>query len=179
MFGSSVKIRFRPHFFPFTEPSVEWDASCMICGGKGCKVCKGTGWIEISGAGMVNPKVLENVGWDPNELSGYAFGMGIERIAMIRYAINDLRLLYENACIGKLDSTSKKISKVCDKRDKMGIKILGLMVATCVRVLPSGSTPTPHWDMEIFPRNSPPTTAILVLPRVFRIWKTSAPCSYL
>lgn len=96
MFGSSVKIRFRPHFFPFTEPSVEWDASCMICGGKGCKVCKGTGWIEISGAGMVNPKVLENVGWDPNELSGYAFGMGIERIAMIRYAINDLRLLYEN-----------------------------------------------------------------------------------
>lgn len=96
MFGSSVKIRFRPHFFPFTEPSVEWDASCMICGGKGCKVCKGTGWIEISGAGMVNPKVLQNVGWDPNELSGYAFGMGIERIAMIRYAINDLRLLYEN-----------------------------------------------------------------------------------
>ncbi len=96
MFGSSVKIRFRPHFFPFTEPSVEWDATCMNCGGKGCRVCKGTGWIEISGAGMVNPNVLKNVGWDPNELSGYAFGMGIERIAMIRYGINDLRLLYEN-----------------------------------------------------------------------------------
>ncbi|MBQ4481539.1 MAG: phenylalanine--tRNA ligase subunit alpha [Victivallales bacterium] len=96
MFGSNVKIRFRPHFFPFTEPSVEWDASCMACGGKGCKVCKGTGWIEISGAGMVNPQVLRNVGWNPEELSGYAFGMGIERIAMIKYAINDLRLLYEN-----------------------------------------------------------------------------------
>lgn len=96
MFGSNVKIRFRPHFFPFTEPSVEWDASCMVCGGKGCKVCKGTGWIEISGAGMVNPQVLRNVGWDPEQLSGYAFGMGIERIAMIQYAINDLRLLYEN-----------------------------------------------------------------------------------
>ncbi len=96
MFGANVKIRFRPHFFPFTEPSVEWDASCMVCGGKGCKVCKGTGWIEISGAGMVNPHVLRNVGWDPEQLSGYAFGMGIERIAMIQYAINDLRLLYEN-----------------------------------------------------------------------------------
>ena len=96
MFGSNVKIRFRPHFFPFTEPSVEWDASCMACGGKGCKVCKGTGWIEISGAGMVNPQVLRNVGWDPEQLSGYAFGMGIERIAMIQYGINDLRLLYEN-----------------------------------------------------------------------------------
>ena len=96
MFGSNIKIRFRPHFFPFTEPSVEWDASCMACGGKGCKVCKGTGWIEISGAGMVNPQVLRNVGWDPEQLSGYAFGMGIERIAMIQYGINDLRLLYEN-----------------------------------------------------------------------------------
>ena len=96
MFGSNVKIRFRPHFFPFTEPSVEWDASCMACGGKGCKVCKGTGWIEISGAGMVNPQVFRNVGWDPKQLSGYAFGMGIERIAMIQYGINDLRLLYEN-----------------------------------------------------------------------------------
>ena len=96
MFGSNVKIRFRPHFFPITEPSVEWDASCMACGGKGCKVCKGTGWIEISGAGMVNPQVFRNVGWDPKQLSGYAFGMGIERIAMIQYGINDLRLLYEN-----------------------------------------------------------------------------------
>ena len=96
MFGNQVRIRFRPHFFPFTEPSVEWDASCMICGGKGCKVCKNSGWIEISGAGMVNPKVLEAVGYDPEVLTGYAFGMGIERIAMIRYGINDLRLLYEN-----------------------------------------------------------------------------------
>ena len=96
MFGSNVKIRFRPHFFPFTEPSVEWDASCMACGGKGCKICKGSGWIEISGAGMVNPEVLKAVGYDPEELTGYAFGMGIERIAMIKYGINDLRLLYEN-----------------------------------------------------------------------------------
>lgn len=96
MFGSNVKIRFRPHFFPFTEPSVEWDASCMACGGKGCRICKGSGWIEISGAGMVNPQVLRNVGYDPEKLSGYAFGMGIERIAMIKFGINDLRLLYEN-----------------------------------------------------------------------------------
>ncbi len=96
MFGGSVKIRFRPHFFPFTEPSVEWDASCPSCGGKGCKICKGSGWLEISGAGMVNPQVLRNVGLDPEQVSGYAFGMGIERIAMIKYGINDLRLLYEN-----------------------------------------------------------------------------------
>ena len=96
MFGEDVKVRFRPHFFPFTEPSVEWDASCIICGGKGCRVCKGSGWLEISGAGMVNPAVLRNVGYDPDVISGYAFGMGIERIAMIKYAINDLRLLYEN-----------------------------------------------------------------------------------
>lgn len=96
MFGGNIKIRFRPHFFPFTEPSVEWDASCMACGGKGCRICKGSGWIEISGAGMVNPEVLRNVGYDPEVLSGYAFGLGIERIAMIKYGINDLRLLYEN-----------------------------------------------------------------------------------
>ena len=96
MFGENVQVRFRPHFFPFTEPSVEWDASCIICGGKGCRVCKGSGWLEISGAGMVNPQVFRNVGYDPEEVTGYAFGMGLERIAMIRYAINDLRLLYEN-----------------------------------------------------------------------------------
>ncbi len=96
MFGPQVKIRFRPHFFPFTEPSVEWGASCPACGGKGCRVCKGSGWLEISGAGMVNPNVLKNVGYDPEKVSGYAFGMGIERIAMIKYGINDLRLLYEN-----------------------------------------------------------------------------------
>ncbi len=96
MFGSQTKVRFRPHFFPFTEPSVEADASCFICGGKGCRVCKGSGWIEIAGAGMVNPAVFRNVGYDPEETTGFAFGMGVERIAMIRYAINDLRFLYDN-----------------------------------------------------------------------------------
>lgn len=96
MFGEKMKIRFRPHYFPFTEPSVEWDASCIICGGKGCRVCKGSGWLEISGAGMVNPEVFRHVGYDPEKVTGFAFGMGIERIAMIRYAIDDLRLLYEN-----------------------------------------------------------------------------------
>ncbi len=96
MFGEEVKVRFRPHFFPFTEPSVECDASCIICLGKGCRVCKGSGWLEIAGAGMVNPEVFRNVGYDPETTTGYAFGMGIERIAMIRYAINDLRLLYDN-----------------------------------------------------------------------------------
>ncbi|MBR0457795.1 MAG: phenylalanine--tRNA ligase subunit alpha [Victivallales bacterium] len=96
MFGEHTKIRFRPHFFPFTEPSVECDASCMVCGGKGCNVCKGTGWLELAGAGMVNPAVFQNVGYDVNEVSGFAFGLGIERMAMIRYAINDLRLLYDN-----------------------------------------------------------------------------------
>ncbi|NLF94496.1 MAG: phenylalanine--tRNA ligase subunit alpha [Oligosphaeraceae bacterium] len=96
MFGKDVKVRFRPHFFPFTEPSVECDASCIICGGTGCRVCKGSGWLEIAGAGMVNPEVFRNVGYDPEHTTGYAFGMGIERIAMIKYAINDLRLLYDN-----------------------------------------------------------------------------------
>ena len=96
MFGSHTKIRFRPHFFPFTEPSVECDASCIVCGGTGCRVCKGSGWLEIAGAGMVNPAVFANVGYDPDAVSGYAFGLGLERIAMIRYAINDLRLLYDN-----------------------------------------------------------------------------------
>ncbi|NMA46053.1 MAG: phenylalanine--tRNA ligase subunit alpha [Lentisphaerae bacterium] len=96
MFGAHTKVRFRPHFFPFTEPSVECDASCFICAGKGCRVCKGTGWIEIAGAGMVNPAVFENVGYDPETTTGFAFGMGIERTAMIRYAISDLRLLYDN-----------------------------------------------------------------------------------
>ncbi len=96
LLGSDVKIRFRPHFFPFTEPSVECDFSCIMCGGKGCRVCKHSGWLEIAGAGMVNPAVFRAVGYDPEEWTGYAFGMGIERIAMIRHAINDLRLLYEN-----------------------------------------------------------------------------------
>ncbi len=96
MFGEQTKIRFRPHFFPFTEPSVECDASCIACGGKGCRVCKGSGWLEIAGAGMVNPAVFKNVGYDPEKVSGFAFGLGIERMAMIRYAIGDLRLLYDN-----------------------------------------------------------------------------------
>lgn len=96
LFGSSVGIRLRPHFFPFTEPSVECDFSCIMCEGKGCRICKNSGWLEIAGAGMVDPNVLKIVGYDPEIWSGYAFGMGIERIAMIRYRINDIRLLYEN-----------------------------------------------------------------------------------
>ena len=96
MFGKGVKIRLRPHFFPFTEPSVEYDFSCIICGGKGCSVCKQSGYLEIAGAGMVDPNVLRNVGYDPEIWSGYAFGMGIERLTMMRYRINDIRLLYEN-----------------------------------------------------------------------------------
>ena len=96
MMGPDVNIRFRPHFFPFTEPSVEYDFSCHVCGGKGCRVCKYSGWIEISGAGMVNPKVFSIVGYDPEAVTGYAFGMGVERIAMILYGIPDIRMLYEN-----------------------------------------------------------------------------------
>lgn len=96
MMGDKVKVRFRPHFFPFTEPSVECDFTCHVCGGAGCRVCKQSGWIEIAGAGMVDPRVLERVGYDPEVTSGFAFGMGIERIAMIKYGVNDIRLLYEN-----------------------------------------------------------------------------------
>jgi phenylalanyl-tRNA synthetase alpha chain len=96
MFGSDVKIRFRPSFFPFTEPSAEYDFSCLICHGKGCRVCSETGWVEISGAGMVNPAVFENVGYDSEKYTGYAFGMGVERIAMLLYQVNDIRLFYEN-----------------------------------------------------------------------------------
>ncbi len=96
MFGKDVKIRLRPHFFPFTEPSVEYDFSCVVCGGKGCNVCKQSGWIEIAGAGMVDPNVLKNVGIDPEIWSGYAFGLGLERLAMLRYHIPDLRFLYDN-----------------------------------------------------------------------------------
>lgn len=96
MFGENVTVRLRPHYFPFTEPSVECDASCIICKGQGCRICKGSGWLEIAGAGMVNPEVFKNVGYDPETTTGYAFGMGLERIAMIRYAISDLRLLYDN-----------------------------------------------------------------------------------
>jgi phenylalanyl-tRNA synthetase alpha chain len=96
MMGPNVKIRFRPHFFPFTEPSVEYDFSCHVCGGGGCRVCKHSGWIEISGAGMVNPRVFAAVGYNPDEVTGYAFGMGIERIAMILLGIPDIRMLYDN-----------------------------------------------------------------------------------
>ena len=96
MFGDSTEIRFRPHHFPFTEPSAEVDVSCFVCGGKGCRVCKGEGWIEILGAGMVHPFVLSNCGIDPEEYSGFAFGLGVERIAMKKYGIDDIRLFYEN-----------------------------------------------------------------------------------
>jgi phenylalanyl-tRNA synthetase alpha chain len=96
MMGPEVDVRFRPHFFPFTEPSVECDFSCHVCGGEGCRVCKNSGWIEIAGAGMVDPRVFEKVGYDAERYTGYAFGMGVERIAMVKYGIPDIRLLYEN-----------------------------------------------------------------------------------
>ncbi len=100
MFGSSTRMRLRPSFFPFTEPSAEVDISCIICGGasgeKRCSVCGGKGWLEILGAGMVNPKVFEKVGYDPQKITGFAFGMGVERIAMLKYGINDIRMFYEN-----------------------------------------------------------------------------------
>jgi phenylalanyl-tRNA synthetase alpha chain len=96
MFGSDMQIRFRPSFFPFTEPSAEYDFSCLICRGKGCRVCKGSGWIEISGAGMVNPAVFRYVNYDPEKYTGFAFGMGVERIAMLVYEVHDIRMFYEN-----------------------------------------------------------------------------------
>ena len=96
LFGEDARLRFRPHHFPFTEPSAEVDVSCFVCGGKGCRVCKNEGWIEILGSGMVHPYVLENCGIDPNVYSGFAFGLGVERIAMKQYGIDDMRLLYEN-----------------------------------------------------------------------------------
>ena len=96
MMGPGIGVRFRPHFFPFTEPSVEVDFTCHVCKGKGCRVCKNSGWIEIAGAGMVDPRVYEHVGYDPDKVYGYAFGMGVERIAMIKYGIPDIRFLYEN-----------------------------------------------------------------------------------
>ncbi len=96
LFGPDTQVRFRPSYFPFTEPSVEVDLTCSNCGGKGCSLCKGTGWIEVLGAGMVNPVVLENCGIDSKKYTGYAFGLGVERIAMIKYGIPDIRLFYEN-----------------------------------------------------------------------------------
>jgi phenylalanyl-tRNA synthetase alpha chain len=96
MWGERTNIRFRPSFFPFTEPSAEVDVSCFLCGAKGCSVCKGSGWVEILGSGMVHPKVLENCGIDAEANTGFAFGMGVERIAMLKYGIPDIRLFYEN-----------------------------------------------------------------------------------
>jgi phenylalanyl-tRNA synthetase alpha chain len=96
VFGQDIKMRFRPHFFPFTEPSAEIDISCIICKGKGCSVCGKKGWLEILGSGMIHPNVFKNVGYDPKKYTGFAFGMGVERIAMLKYGINDIRLFYEN-----------------------------------------------------------------------------------
>jgi phenylalanyl-tRNA synthetase alpha chain len=96
MFGKDVKVRFRPSYFPFTEPSAEMDISCLICDSKGCNVCKHTGWVEILGSGMVHPKVLENFGIDSNKYTGFAFGMGVERICQLKYQVNDLRLYSQN-----------------------------------------------------------------------------------
>jgi len=96
MFGPEVGLRFRPSFFPFTEPSAEVDIECVMCRGGGCRVCKGTGWLEILGSGMVDPEVYKYVGYDPEEVTGFAFGMGIERIAMLKFGIDDLRLFFEN-----------------------------------------------------------------------------------
>lgn len=96
LFGEETKVKFRPHHFPFTEPSAEVDVTCFKCGGKGCRMCKGSGWIEILGCGMVHPRVLEMSGIDPNEYSGFAFGVGLERIALLKYEIDDMRLMYEN-----------------------------------------------------------------------------------
>ena len=96
LFGENVKTRLRPSYFPFTEPSAELDMSCTLCGGKGCRFCKGSGWIEILGCGMVHPKVLKMCNIDPEEYSGFAFGVGLERIALLKYEIDDMRLLYEN-----------------------------------------------------------------------------------
>ena len=95
-FGSGLDVRFRPSFFPFTEPSAEVDIACVICGGKGCRVCSGTGWLEILGCGMIDPAVFKSVNYDAEDLSGFAFGMGLERIAMLKYGVNDLRLFFEN-----------------------------------------------------------------------------------
>jgi phenylalanyl-tRNA synthetase alpha chain len=96
MFGADRKVRLRPHFFPFTEPSVEVDVSCIMCDGAGCRLCKKSGWLEILGAGMVDPNVFGFVGYDPEVYTGFAFGMGIERIAMLKHGVNDLRLFFEN-----------------------------------------------------------------------------------
>lgn len=96
MFGEGTEVRFRPSYFPFTEPSAEMDVTCFVCGGKGCPICKYSGWVEILGCGMVDPNVLENCGIDSETYTGFAFGMGIERITMLKYRIQDIRLFFEN-----------------------------------------------------------------------------------
>jgi phenylalanyl-tRNA synthetase alpha chain len=96
LFGPDSRIRFRPSFFPFTEPSAEVDVLCFLCKGSGCRLCKGSGWLEILGSGMVHPRILQSMGYDTEEVTGWAFGMGIERVAMLRYGIDDIRLFYEN-----------------------------------------------------------------------------------
>jgi phenylalanyl-tRNA synthetase alpha chain len=96
MFGEEIPLRFRPSFFPFTEPSAEVDIGCVICGGSGCRVCSQTGWLEILGSGMIDPEVYKMVGYDPDQVTGFAFGMGVERIAMLRYGIDDIRMFFEN-----------------------------------------------------------------------------------
>lgn len=96
LFGPDTPVRFRPSFFPFTEPSAEVDIGCVVCGGDGCRVCSHTGWLEILGSGMVDPNVFANVGYDPDKYSGFAFGMGVERIAMLLWGIDDLRLFFQN-----------------------------------------------------------------------------------
>jgi phenylalanyl-tRNA synthetase alpha chain len=96
LFGDAVRIRLRPSFFPYTEPSAEVDVSCHSCGGRGCGTCKQTGWLEILGSGMVHPAVFEAVGYDPDRITGFAFGMGMERVSMLKYGVDDIRLFYEN-----------------------------------------------------------------------------------
>ena len=95
-FGPDTEVRFRPSYFPFTEPSAEMDVSCVLCHGSGCRLCKYTGWLEILGSGLLHPKVLKEVGFDPEDVSGLAFGMGVDRVAVLKYGIEDIRLLVEN-----------------------------------------------------------------------------------
>lgn len=96
IFGAETRVRFRPHFFPFTEPSAELDISCLVCGGSGCRLCKNSGWVEVLGCGMVHPNVFKHVGYDPRSVMGYAFGMGVERLAMLKYGIENMKVLYDN-----------------------------------------------------------------------------------
>jgi phenylalanyl-tRNA synthetase alpha chain len=96
VFGPETRVRFRPHFFPFTEPSAELDISCLVCGGEGCRLCKESGWLEVLGCGMVHPNVFVHAGYDPKSVTGYAFGMGVERLALLKYGIENMRILYDN-----------------------------------------------------------------------------------